>query len=80
MINDFINEKKDMLNRLYWRWLHERKYEDFAEYVKAVKENFNKDNVTVLSMSKRFNIQIMLDDIAYEIRVRVHAVEYQRLT
>ena len=36
-----INSKVDFFGYLYSRWMDEREYEDFAEYVRAVQTHFS---------------------------------------
>lgn len=38
------------------RWADERDYEDFADYIKVVKERFLKAGITVTKVSKTFAI------------------------
>lgn len=55
-INDFFNKNVQYLANLKGRWQDEKDYEDFNDYIDAVKKVFAENGMNVISMTKTFNI------------------------
>ncbi len=75
ILNHLIQKTSDHLFYLYDRWQDEKKYEDFEDYIKSIKEKFKAilPEAEVVSVTKKFHITLELPLFPYRPIVYVNS-------
>lgn len=72
-------KSQNMIVNLFSRWSCEKEYEDFNEYIQAVKSYLEKFPIEFLRMTKSFKITYRLDNCVYEMGIERKTYFYKRI-
>lgn len=72
-----LNDNEGLLCNLYSRWRDECKYEDFAEYITVIKQQFKVEGGEILKVTKSpFGVQLKMENFPFTVAVWVKSNGY----